>query len=162
MLPTSVEASTRGLPSSIIFDAWKQAVPAGVLLALAGHLFTQSKARHDIEEKTSQFNLDDMRLAFLHAKSLLEGGSNDRATWIEAALTIAHGFDLAKGVTAEAYQRVLEVEQLKYRGIFQWRARFEACDILLWNSTHPPHTGRGRSSVNGTPRSQRPAPRIGQ
>ena len=104
--------------ASSFFEAMTNAVPSGVLLALAGHLFTQAKNRQDIEEKRSQFNLDGMRLAFSHAKSLLEDGNNSRATWIEAARAIAHGLELARGVTGESHQRVLEVERLKYRGIF--------------------------------------------
>jgi hypothetical protein len=104
--------------ASSFFEAMKDAVPAGVLLALAGHLFTQAKNRQDIEEKCSQFNLDGMRLAFAHARSLLEDENNRRATWIEAARVISHGLELAKGVTAAPHQRVLEVEHLKYRSVF--------------------------------------------
>ena len=116
--------------ASSFFDAMKDAVPAGVLLALAGHLFTQAKNRQDIEEKRSQLNLDGMRLAFSHAKTLLEDGNNCRATWIEAARTISHGLELAKGVTVESLQRVLEVERLKHRGYFHQALSSKPADFF--------------------------------
>src|SRR5947209_8789958 len=101
-----------------IRNALEAAVPSGVLLALAGHLFTQSKAIADSAEKKSAFNLKGFRKAFDHAQSLLSNGNNDRATWIEAARSLAHGDVLAQGVTIAEHKRVLELERLKYRGFF--------------------------------------------
>lgn len=94
------------------------AVPAGVLLALAGNVFTQAKSIAEAAEQRSLFNLDGFRLAFEHALSLLSDGNNDRPTWIEAARSLAHGEELAKSVTVEEHKRVLELERLKYRGSF--------------------------------------------
>ena len=99
-------------------DGLSKAVPAGVLLALAGHLFTQSKTVLDNAEKRSLFNLEGFRKAFDHAKSLLQDGNNNRAKWIEAARSLAHGEELAKGVTVTSHKRVLELERLRFRGIF--------------------------------------------
>lgn len=94
------------------------AVPAGVLLALAGNVFTQAKSIADAEEKRSLFNLEGFRLAFEHALSLLSNGNNDRSTWIEAARSLAHGEELARSVTVKEHKRVLDLDRLKYRGSF--------------------------------------------
>ena len=59
-------------------DGLSKAVPAGVLLALAGHLFTQSKTVLDDAEKRSLFNLEGFRKAFDHAKSLLQDGKQQQ------------------------------------------------------------------------------------
>ena len=99
-------------------DGLSKAVPAGVFFALAGHFFTQSKTVLDNAEKRSLFNLDGFRKAFDHAKSLLQDGNNNRAKWIEAARSLAHGEELAKGVTHPSHKRVLELERLRFRGIF--------------------------------------------
>jgi len=101
-----------------IRKALEAALPAGVLLALAGHLFTQAKASTEAAEKRSLFNLEGFRQAFDQASSLLSDENNDRAKWIEAARSIAHGEELAKAVTVSEHMRVLELERLKYRGIF--------------------------------------------
>lgn len=100
------------------FEGLKNALPAGVLLALAGHLFTQSKTLVESAEKRSLFNLEGFRRAFEHAKSLLEDGNNNRPTWIEAARSLSHGEELAKGVSVETHNRVLELDRLKYRSCF--------------------------------------------
>jgi len=94
------------------------AIPAGVLLALAGHLFTQAKSFADADEKRSLFNLEGFKMAFEHAHGLLSDGNNDRAKWIEAARSLAHGEALAKEVTVDEHKRVLELERLKYRSSF--------------------------------------------
>jgi hypothetical protein len=103
---------------SSVHKALESAVPAGVLLALAGHLFTQSKASIEAAEKRSAFNLEGFAKAFDHAQSLLSDGNNDRAKWIEAARSLAHGEELAKAVTVDEHKRVLELERLRYRGFF--------------------------------------------
>src|SRR3989339_2128567 len=103
---------------SSVNKALESAVPAGVLLALAGHLFTQSKSLADAAEKRSSFNLEGFTKAFYHAQSLLSDGNNDRAKWIEAARSLAHGEELAKAVLIDEHKRVLELERLKYRGHF--------------------------------------------
>ena len=104
--------------SKDFFDGLKNAVPAGVLLALAGHLFTQAKTLSEAAEKRSLFALEGVRLAYAHAKGLLEDGNNDRAKWIEAARSISNGLELTSQVNFDAHQRVLEVERLKQRGFF--------------------------------------------
>lgn len=103
---------------SSISKALESALPAGILLALAGHLFTQSKSLSDAAEKRSLFNLEGFKNAFDHAQSLISDGNNDRAKWIEAARSLAHGEELAKAVTVDEHKLVLEVERLKYRGHF--------------------------------------------
>ena len=116
-------ASALVLGKSLFFEstlrsALEGALPAGVLLALAGHLFTQSKSLADAEEKRSSFNLDGFRQATEHAYSLLVDRNNNRVKWIEAARSLAHGEELAKAVTVAEHERVLELERLKYRGLF--------------------------------------------
>ena len=101
-----------------LYEGLKNAVPAGVLLALAGHLFTQSKTLVESAEKRSLFNLDGFRLAFAHAKTLLQDGNNDRSKWIEAARSLSQGEELAREVSVESHKRVLELERLKYRAVF--------------------------------------------
>ena len=103
---------------SSVRKALESTLPAGVLIALAGHLFTQSKSLADAEEKRSLFNLEGFRKAFDHAQLLLSDGNNNRAKWIEAARTLAHGEELAKAVTVSEHKRVLELDRLKYRGQF--------------------------------------------
>jgi len=116
-------ASIAVLGVAIFFEssfrkALESAIPASILLALANHLFTQSKTLADAEEKRSSFNLEGFTQAFDHAHSLLADGNNDRAKWIEAARCLAHGEELAKAVTVDEHKRVLELERLKYRGQF--------------------------------------------
>lgn len=106
------------LTQPTVQKALEGAVPAGVLLALAGHLFTQSKTLVDAEEKRSAFNLQGFRQAFDHAHSLLSDGNNSRAKWIEAARSLAHGDVLANAVTINEHKRVLELDRLRYRGMF--------------------------------------------
>lgn len=114
----SVLARALFLESSLQAAFGTAAVGAGVLLALAGNIFTQAKSISDAEEKRSLFNLDGFRLAFEHALSLLSDGNNDRATWIEAARSLAHGDELAKSISVKEHRRVLDLERLKYRGSF--------------------------------------------
>ena len=99
-------------------DLLKSAVPAGVLLALAGHLFTQSKTFAEAAEKRSLFNLEGFTAAIEHAKALLADGNNDRATWIEAARSLSEGEQLAQGVVLDAHRRVLELRRLAHRRFF--------------------------------------------
>ena len=103
---------------SSVSKALESALPAGVLIALAGHLFTQSKSLADAAEKRSLFNLEGFTKAFDHAQSLLSDGNNNRAKWIEAARSLAHGEELAKAVVVSEHKRVLELDRLKYRGSF--------------------------------------------
>ena len=113
----------------------KNAVPAGVLLALAGHLFTQSKNLAEAAEKRSLFNLEGFSTAIRHAKSLLEDGNNDRAVWIEAARSLSQGEELARGVTLDTHRRVLELRRLEHRRFF-----------------HGVLTGKGPDFFYGVPR----------
>lgn len=101
-----------------ILDGLKNVVPAGVFIALAGNLFTQSKVVADAEEKHSSFALEGFKNAFSHATTLLEDGNNNRAIWIEAARSIGNGLELAAEVTIDTHKRVLEIERLKQRGFF--------------------------------------------
>lgn len=113
-----------------VYDALKNAVPAGVLLALSGHLFTQAKTVADAEEKRSLFNLEGFRKAFEHAQSLITDGNNDRAKWIEAARSLAQGNELGYGVSVKAHERVMELDRLRYRGIFDQLLRAKSADFF--------------------------------
>jgi len=99
-------------------ELFKGAVPAGVLIALAGHLFSQARAAKESVEKRSHFYLDSCVKAYDDARSLLQDGNNDRATWIAAGRALMHAKHLAASVTVDAHLRVLELERLKYRGFF--------------------------------------------
>lgn len=101
-----------------ILDPLKSALPAGVLIALAGHLFTQARTASESNEKRSQFNLESCVKAYEEAQNLLLDANNNRAKWIAAGRALIHANVLAKGVTVEAHQRVLELHRLKYRGFF--------------------------------------------
>ncbi len=104
--------------SASVFDPLKNAVPAGVLVALAANLLTQAKNIADANEKRSAFHLDSAVNAYEQAKALIQDGSNDRATWIEAGRCLGHARVLASGVTLDSHQRVLEFNRLKYRTFF--------------------------------------------
>lgn len=104
--------------SASVFDPLKNAVPAGVLVALAANLLTQAKNLADAAEKRSIFHLDSTVKAYEQARSLLQDGNNDRATWIEAGRCLGHAKVLAAGVTLDAHQRVLELNRLKCRSYF--------------------------------------------
>ena len=105
------------IPSSV-FDPLKSALPAGVLIALAGHLFTQARSARDSTEKRSQFYLESCVLAYEEARNLILDGSNDRVTWIAAARALAHAKQLSLRVTVDAHLRVVELHKLKYRRFF--------------------------------------------
>ena len=106
--------------SNPIFEAYKSAgVVAGVILSLAGHLFTQGRATRDTAEKDSKFYLDSAVLAFEEARKLLDDGNNYRLTWIAAARSLAHAQELSELVSADAHTRVLELHKLKYRAYFR-------------------------------------------
>jgi hypothetical protein len=113
-----------------IYDALKNAVPAGVLLALSGHLFTQAKTLTDAEEKRSLFNLEGFRTAYDHAQSLITDGNNNRAKWIEAARCLAQGNELANEVSVKTHQRALELDRLRYRGIFDQLFRAKSAEFF--------------------------------
>ena len=101
-----------------LLEPLKSALPAGILVALAGHLFTQARTASESAEKRSQFYLDSCVKAYEEAQNLLLDGNNDRDTWIAAGRALVHARELAKGVTVEVHQRVLKLHQLKYRGSF--------------------------------------------
>jgi hypothetical protein len=105
------------LPERLV-EALKNAVPAGLLVALAGNLLTQGKNAADATEKRSLFFLQSTSKAYEEARSLLAKGANDRTTWIEAARCLGHAKTLAEGVTLDAHKRVLELERLKFRSFF--------------------------------------------
>jgi hypothetical protein len=107
----------RMLPAWML-GALKDAVPAGLLVALAGNLFTQGKNAQDSIEKRSAFFLDASIKAYEQAKLLLADSNSDRAVWIEAARCLGHAKVLSDGVTLEAHQRILELNRLKYRSFF--------------------------------------------
>lgn len=94
------------------------ALLAGVLLALAGHLFTQARAMKDSIEKRSQFYLESCVKGYEEAWNLLHDGNNDRATWIAAARALMHGKELSGKVKEDAHLRVLELHKLRYRRFF--------------------------------------------
>jgi hypothetical protein len=100
------------------FEPFKNALPAGVLIALAAQLFTQSKSIKEAQEKRSLFYLDSCVKAFEEARNLLSDGNNSRVTWIEAGRALVHALELAKEVTEDQHKRVLELHRLKYRGFF--------------------------------------------
>lgn len=101
-----------------MLNALKNAVPAGLLVALAGNLFTQGKNAQDNTEKRSAFFLEASIKAYEQARLLLENSNNDRATWIEAARCLAHAKVLGDGITLDAHRRILELNRLKYRSFF--------------------------------------------
>jgi hypothetical protein len=105
------------VPSSL-FDPLKSALPAGILIALAGHLFTQARGARDSIEKRSQFYLESCVMAYEEARNLLLDGNNDRATWIAAGRALMHAKALSSRVTVDAHLRVLELHKLKYRRFF--------------------------------------------
>lgn len=104
--------------SAAAFDPLKNAVPAGVLVALAANLLTQAKNLADANEKRSLFHLESAIKAYEQAKTLIQDGNNDRAKWIEAGRCLGHAKSLAAGVVLDAHQRVLEFNRLKYRSFF--------------------------------------------
>lgn len=105
------------IPSAFL-EPLKSALPAGVLIALAGHLFTQARTVTESAEKRSQFHLDSCVEAYEQARNLLLNGNNERPAWIAAGRALAHANELAGGVSVEAHQRVLELHRLKYRSFF--------------------------------------------
>ena len=105
------------IPSSV-FDFLKSALPAGILIALAGHLFTQARAERDSTEKRSQFYLESCVLAYEEAMNLILDGNNDRGMWIAAGRALAHAKQLSLRVTVDAHLRVLELHKLKYLRFF--------------------------------------------
>jgi len=105
------------VPSSA-FDPLKSALPAGILIALAGHLFAQARAARESTEERSRFYLESCVLAYEEAKSLLLDGNNDRVTWIATGRALAHAKQLSLRVTVDAHLRVLELHKLKYRRFF--------------------------------------------
>jgi len=85
------------VPSSV-FDPLKSALPAGILIALAGHLFTQARGARDSIEKRSQFYLESCVMAYEEARNLLLDGNNDRATWIAAGRALMHAKALSSSL----------------------------------------------------------------
>jgi hypothetical protein len=105
------------LPAPIL-EALKSAVPAGVLVALSGHLLTQGKTTREAAEKESLFYLESTEAAFEEARALLQDGNNDRATWIAAGRALMHADALKSHITVDSHLRVLELRELKNRGYF--------------------------------------------
>lgn len=106
------------LGDSVAFEPLRNALPAGILIALSAQLFTQSKSIKEAREKRSLFYLDSCVRAFEEARSLLQDGNNDRVTWIAAGRALGHAQVLANDVAEDAHKRVLELHRLKYRGVF--------------------------------------------
>jgi hypothetical protein len=79
----------------VLLEPLKSALPAGVLLALAGHLFTQARVGTESAEKRSLFYLDSCVKAYEEARNLLLDGNNDRATWVAAGRALVHAKELA-------------------------------------------------------------------
>lgn len=100
------------------FDLMVNGLPAGVLIALGGQLFAQSKTIVELREKRSRFYLDSTVLAFEEARTLLADGNNERATWVAAGRALRHAEALSLDVIDGAHIRVLELHKLKYRGTF--------------------------------------------
>ena len=91
---------------------------AGILLALAGHLFAQARDVAETREKSSLFYLESCVKAYEEARRLLDDENNDRKAWIGAGRALGHAKELSKGVTQVAHIRVLELHRLKYRSFF--------------------------------------------
>jgi hypothetical protein len=80
-------------------------VPAGLLLTLGGLLLTKSREAIDADEKRSLFYLESCHTAYEEARNLLQGGNNDRATWIAAARALKHAKELATEIGTDAHRR---------------------------------------------------------
>jgi hypothetical protein len=104
--------------SANAFDPLKNALPAGVLVALAANLLTQAKNLADEDDKRSAFYLKSAIEAYEQGRSLLQDGNCDRSTWIEAGRCLGHAKALAADVKLGAHKRVLELNRLKYRTFF--------------------------------------------
>lgn len=96
----------------------EMALPAGILVALAGQLFFLAKELRDRDERRSRFYLESCVLGYEEAKDLLQDGNNSRRVWIAAARALVHAKELACQVTDKTHCRVLELYRLKYRGVF--------------------------------------------
>lgn len=101
-----------------LLEPLKNALPAGVIIALAGHLLTQARGAKESAEKRSQFYLDSCIKAYEEASNLLLDGKNDRVTWIAAGRALVHAKELSSRITVGEHLRVLELHKLKYRGFF--------------------------------------------
>lgn len=93
-------------------------IPLGVALTIAGQFLTQARIGIDAEEKKSKYYLDACVDAYNQAAELLNDGNNDRSTWIAAARALVHARELEVNVSTDFHQRVLELNRLKYRGVF--------------------------------------------
>lgn len=93
-------------------------LPAGVLLALAGHLFTQARDTAESKEKRSLFYLDWCAKAYEEARQLLSDHNNYRASWIAAGRVLAHAQELSTRVTADAHKRIVDLHRLENRRFF--------------------------------------------
>lgn len=102
---------TPWLPSSTL-EPFKNAVPAGIIIALAGHLLTQARSAKDAAEKKSQFYLDACVEAYEQARNLVADGNNDRITWIAAGRALVLAKELANRVNVDVHVRVLELQKL--------------------------------------------------
>ena len=104
--------------SAVTFDPLINGLPAGILVALGAQLFSQGRNLRDASEKHSLFYLEYCVKAYEEASKILEDGNNERAKWIAAGRALGHAKELASRVTEDTHLRVLELHQLKYRGIF--------------------------------------------
>ena len=91
---------------------------AGVLVALAGHFWTQARNAGESQEKLSRFYLDSCVYAYDEAQRLLIDGNNHRATWIAAGRALKYAKELSGKITTSAHRSVMEVHKLRYRRFF--------------------------------------------
>lgn len=106
-------------PQKSILEGLKSAaIPAGILLALSGHFFTQARGIKDSTEKRSKFYLESCVKGYEEAQNLLSDGNNDRVKWIAAGRALIYAKELATNVTLQEHKRVLELDRLKYRNYF--------------------------------------------
>ena len=104
--------------SSSLQPLKESAVPAGVLLALSGHLFSEARAVRDLDERRSKFYLESCVKAYEEVRDLLSGNNNDRGKWIAAGRALTQAKKLACNVTLPEHKIVLELDKLKNRKFF--------------------------------------------
>ena len=106
------------LSSVVTFDPLINGLPAGILVALGAQVLSQGKNMRDASEKRSLFYLESCVKAYEEASKILQDGNNERVKWIGAGRAPGLAKELVTRVTEDIHLRVLELHQLKYRGIF--------------------------------------------